>query len=94
MRIDPVTPLVAAPVLRIALPVAPVLADVINRSVPDLPFVSVAEPVSIDIIPPVLEAEDVVPADREIDPPTSLLPVPTVKNIEPPRPDVAVPEPI
>jgi hypothetical protein len=94
IRIDPESPAAAAPVLRIAVPVAPLLADVINRSAPDLLEETVAEPLSIDIIPPVLEADEVVPADKVIEPPTPLFPDPTVKNIEPPRPEVAVPEPM
>ena len=53
------------------------------------------DPLEMDTSPPVVpEARLVSPADRVRDPPTPAVPEPTVTDIAPPRPVVAVPEPI
>ena len=50
-------------------------------------------PLVIVTAPPVLLVPVVVPAERVKEPPAPLLPEPTVMEIAPPLPDVAVPEP-
>tara|TARA_B110000285_G_C14652750_1_gene392579 strand:+ start:130 stop:432 length:303 start_codon:yes stop_codon:yes gene_type:complete len=86
---DPLLPDDAAPVLKIAMPLAAAAFAVCNTNAPLV--VPPPTPEITDKRPPV--ATDDEPAISFISPPDPLLPDPTVTYTEPPRPFVAAPEP-
>jgi len=84
-------PELAVPVLNTNNPLTPLLPafEELNNNEPLA--VNELYPLTTDTLPPLDDAD--VPADNTNSPPVPLLPDPTVTYTDPPRPEIAVPDP-
>jgi hypothetical protein len=87
----PLLPLLLLPELNISMPLVPSSPAFIERMVIIPLLVAVPSPLPIPTAPPVFTV--LRPANIWSEPPTLLVPLPTVNNIIPERPDVAAPVP-
>ena len=87
----PELPVLAVPVLKISMPLTPLVPELMDRIVMAPLDVDVPSPLLRLTAPPVCTV--LRPAYACRDPPTPLVPLPADKEIRPARPVVAAPEP-
>eukprot|EP00952_Eustigmatos_sp_NYUAD-ZCMA_P012968 51812-Eustigmatos_ZCMA.PRE.1 len=87
----PLLPLLVVPELNTSRPLAPEVPALAVRMVTEPLLDALPAPVVTSIDPPV--AVELSPDRTETRPPDPLLPLPTLRNSEPPRPEVATPLP-